>query len=79
LFNINQVVEKTLPVTKEAIAELFDEIEVAYFITDGFDPISYQTQVGKELLPVKFQMIFEFGAFRCVFKEQILENALSRI
>lgn len=34
-----------MPATEEATAELFDDIDVAYFMEDGFDATSYELQV----------------------------------
>lgn len=34
-----------MPATKEAVDELFDDIDAAYFIEEGFDPIAYELKV----------------------------------
>lgn len=34
-----------MPATEEAAAELFDDIDVVYFLEREFDPINYELQV----------------------------------
>lgn len=35
-----------MPATAEAIAELFDDIDVAYFMEEGFDATDYELRVN---------------------------------
>lgn len=56
-----------MPVTEEAIAEVFDEIDVIYFMEDGFDGMAYElnklqednfnlNSIGKEMFKLKRQL-----------------------
>ncbi|KAE9556302.1 hypothetical protein FO519_000485 [Halicephalobus sp. NKZ332] len=59
--------ESAMPVTEEAIAEVFDEIDVVYFMEDGFDGTAYElnklqddsfnlSSIGKEMFKLKRQL-----------------------
>lgn len=37
--------EKNMPATVEAIAEVFDDIDAAYFMEEGFNAVDYELQV----------------------------------
>lgn len=57
-----------MPATEDAIAEVFDEIDVVYFMEDGFDGTSYVlskfendsefdlNSIGKEMFKLKKQL-----------------------
>uniref|UniRef100_A0A914YYW9 Vacuolar protein sorting-associated protein 54 N-terminal domain-containing protein n=1 Tax=Panagrolaimus superbus TaxID=310955 RepID=A0A914YYW9_9BILA len=59
--------ESAMPATEEAIAEVFDEIDVVYFMEDGFDATAYELGkmegndfdmgvLGKEMFKLKKQL-----------------------
>ncbi|KAI1728650.1 vacuolar-sorting protein 54, of GARP complex domain-containing protein [Ditylenchus destructor] len=59
--------EKNMPATEEATAELFDDIDVAYFMENGFDATNYELQ---KMLGVEFE-IDELERERFKLKRQL--------
>ncbi|KAH7726604.1 Protein VESA-1 [Aphelenchoides avenae] len=64
---INAEDEKNMPATEEAAAEVFDEINVAYFMESGFDATGYELQ---KMLSSEFE-IDELERERFKLKRQL--------